>query len=565
MGVSTVFTPLNSIESPTKNKEQDEQDSNLYKNETSQNEPTDNEAGFSVKKDDRNEEISSYPMQITEKEGNTNESSQIEMPITKTEVEADDESKIHCGENDSNEIDSIKEKEAEVSVEKDNGNKESSLGPTQNAEKKGDTDEFSPKEMSALKTEIEADDESKIQSDEDHSNDMASIKEKEAGVSVEKDNVNKEISSGPTQNSEKKGDTDESSKKEMSTTKTEIKANDELKIQSENDHSNDTVSITEKEAGVSVEKDNVNNEISSVTTQNSEKKEDTNESNKKEMSTTKTEVDANDESKIYSDEDHSNDIVSIKEKEVRVSVEKDDVNKEDSSGQTQYTEKKGDTDESSKKEMSTTKTEVEADDELKICSDEVVIEQGVLHLVVVEGKELVNKDFIGKSDPYVKIIFNKQEFQSKKVRNDLAPKWNFSVDLNITQDNKDNDIEFKVFDDDFGAENFMGSFELSLIDAIKSSDKDGTWYNLEQCKTGKIFVSAVFTSDDKSAEKKTKNTFKKDEDSNSDGDKKQDKNKGDKSEDKSREEEEDSENSSWKRNDYTVNNAENLENKEKDA
>merc|ERR1711915_250956 len=305
-----------------------------------------------------------------------------------TEVEADDESKIHSGENDSNDIDSIKEKEAEVSVEKDNGNKESSSGPTQNAEKKGDTDEFSPKEISALKTEIEADDESKIQSNEDHPNDMASITEKEAGVSVEKDNVNKEISSGPTQDAEKKGDTDESSKKEMSTTKTEIKANDELKIQSEKDHSNDTVSITEKE--------------------------DTNESNKKEMSTTKTEVEANDESKICSDEDYSNDIVSIKEKE-------------DSSGQTQYTEKKGDTDESSKKQMSTTEIEVKADDELKICSDEVVIEQGVLHLVVVEGKELVNKDFIGKSDPYVKIIFNKQEFQSKKVRNDLAPKWNFSV------------------------------------------------------------------------------------------------------------------------------------------
>ena len=30
-----------------------------------------------------------------------------------------------------------------------------------------------------------------------------------------------------------------------------------------------------------------------------------------------------------------------------------------------------------------------------------------------------NKDFIGKLDPYVKIIFNKQEFQSKKVRNNL--------------------------------------------------------------------------------------------------------------------------------------------------
>merc|ERR1711915_870968 len=121
------------------------------------------------------------------------------------------------------------------------------------------------------------------------------------------------------------------------------------------------------------------------------------------------------------------DTVSITEKEAGISVEKDNVNNEISSVTTQNSEKKEDTNESNKKEMSTTKIEVKTDDELKICSDEVVIEQGVLHLVVVEGKELVNKDFIGKSDPYVKIIFNKQEFQSKKVRNDLAPKWNFSV------------------------------------------------------------------------------------------------------------------------------------------
>merc|ERR1712054_313239 len=149
---------------------------------------------------------------------------------------------------------------------------------------------------------------------------------------------------------------DESNKKEMSTTKTKVEADEESKIPSEEDDSNDIVSIKEKVAGVSIEKDNVSKEIGSDQSQNVEKKGNADESNKKEMSTTKTKVEADDESEIHSDEDHSNAMVSIKEKEVGVSVEKDDANEEVGSGQTKTAEKKGDTDESNKKEMSTTKT-----------------------------------------------------------------------------------------------------------------------------------------------------------------------------------------------------------------
>merc|ERR1712054_507072 len=260
-------------------------------------------------------------------------------------------------------------------------------GQTKTAEKKEDTDESNKKEMSTTKTKVEADEESKIPSEEDDSNDIVSIKEKVAGVSIEKDNVSKEIGSDQSQNVEKRGNADESNKKEMSTTKTEVEADDKSKIPSDEDHLNDMVSIKEKE----VEKDCANEEIGSDPTQNAEKRDDTDKSSKEKEAQASV------------------------EKEAMVSVEKDAVNEEISSGLTQSTEKKGDINTSSKKEMSITKNEVEADDELRICSDEDVIEPGVLHIVVVEGKELVNKDFIGKSDPYVKIIFNKQEFQSKKV------------------------------------------------------------------------------------------------------------------------------------------------------
>merc|ERR1712154_628343 len=173
---------------------------------------------------------------------------------------------------------------------------------------------------------------------------MVSIKEKEAQasvekeamVSVEKDDVNEEISSGLTQSTEKKGDINTSSKKEMSTTKTKVEADEESKIPSEEDNSKDIVSIKEKVAGVSIEKDNASKEIGSDQSQNVEKKGNADESNKKEMSTTKTEVEADDKSKIPSDEDHLNDMVSINEKE----VEKDCPNEEIGPDPTQNAEKK---------------------------------------------------------------------------------------------------------------------------------------------------------------------------------------------------------------------------------
>merc|ERR1711976_415566 len=56
-----------------------------------------------------------------------------------------------------------------------------------------------------------------------------------------------------------------------------------------------------------------------------------------------------------------------------------------------------------------------------------------------------------------------------------------------------------------------------------------------------------------------------DEDSNSDGDKKQDNNKSDKSEDRFREEGKDLENSALKKDDNSTDKAENLKSKEKDA
>ena len=55
----------------------------------------------------------------------------------------------------------------------------------------------------------------------------------------------------------------------------------------------------------------------------------------------------------------------------------------------------------------------------------------------------------GKSDPYVKLEFHGQEFQSRTINNSLNPEWNFSTDPLISEA-YDKNINIEVYDEDYG-------------------------------------------------------------------------------------------------------------------
>merc|ERR1712128_22316 len=134
-------------------------------------------------------------------------------------------------------------------------------------------------------------------------------------------------------------------------------------------------------------------------------------------------------------------------------------------------------------------------------NEDIVIKPGFLRVIVFKASELVNKDMIGKSDPFVRIMFRDQELKSRKVRNSLEPEWNFSANLVVSSSNGDSDIVLEVYDDDFGKENFIGSYTFSLKHAIKETDKEAIWYNLVGCKSGKIFFSTIYSPDEEPATK----------------------------------------------------------------
>merc|ERR1711915_10331 len=117
-------------------------------------------------------------------------------------------------------------------------------------------------------------------------------------------------------------------------------------------------------------------------------------------------------------------------------------------------------------------------------------QRGILKVTVHAAAELEKKDFIGKSDPYIKVVFQKQEFKSKTINNTQEPNWDFTFSVDINNP-KENSINFEVFDEDFGKDSFEGSYSLSLDRAINEST-DGDWFYLEGCKSGKIKISTSF-------------------------------------------------------------------------
>ena len=87
--------------------------------------------------------------------------------------------------------------------------------------------------------------------------------------------------------------------------------------------------------------------------------------------------------------------------------------------------------------------------QLKIETKDVpeIIKPGILKVIVFEGSNLMDTDYLGKSDPFVKIKFQNQEFKSKTLMNTLNPEWNFTANIEITS-NENSNLTFEIYDED---------------------------------------------------------------------------------------------------------------------
>ena len=121
----------------------------------------------------------------------------------------------------------------------------------------------------------------------------------------------------------------------------------------------------------------------------------------------------------------------------------------------------------------------------------MIIRSGFVKLIVFEASNLPNTKRIQKSDPYVKINFEDKEYKSRIAKNTSSPEWNFTANLMISS-NVDSDITLVILD----AEEQLGSYTLSVSEAIRDTDKEADWHQLDNGQGGKILFSVIYIPDD---------------------------------------------------------------------
>lgn len=99
---------------------------------------------------------------------------------------------------------------------------------------------------------------------------------------------------------------------------------------------------------------------------------------------------------------------------------------------------------------------------------------GILHVKVIQAFKLKKKDFMGKSDPYVKLKLTEDRMPSKKTsvkRNNLNPEWNEDFKL-IVKDPESQALELIVYDwEQVGKHDKIGMYVIPLKDLTPDESK----------------------------------------------------------------------------------------------
>ncbi|XP_071919919.1 synaptotagmin-5-like [Coffea arabica] len=105
---------------------------------------------------------------------------------------------------------------------------------------------------------------------------------------------------------------------------------------------------------------------------------------------------------------------------------------------------------------------------------------GILDVKLVEAKELTNKDFIGKSDPYAELFIRplrNRTKTSKTINNQINPIWNEHFEF-IVEDVSTQNLTIRIYDDEgIQASEFIGCARILLKDLQPGKVKD-VWLKL---------------------------------------------------------------------------------------
>ncbi|KAI9258849.1 C2 domain-containing protein [Phascolomyces articulosus] len=103
---------------------------------------------------------------------------------------------------------------------------------------------------------------------------------------------------------------------------------------------------------------------------------------------------------------------------------------------------------------------------------------GILTVTLCEGKDLKDKDLIGKNDPYVELWLDEDYKQrSSNITGTNNPVWNETFSFNVAQSSHSKKLCIKVLDKDLVGTDKIGDTKVDLKDVYTGKEFDG-WVKL---------------------------------------------------------------------------------------
>eukprot|EP01084_Bolivina_argentea_P045070 82959_1 len=103
----------------------------------------------------------------------------------------------------------------------------------------------------------------------------------------------------------------------------------------------------------------------------------------------------------------------------------------------------------------------------------------VMELKIKQGKNIHSKEFIGKSDPYVKVEWGAQSYQTKYVNDTNKPVWNESAFIFVHEKYQNKfQLKLTVMDKDIGTDDLLGTGYVAA-DRIFKECKNGSTFGLD--------------------------------------------------------------------------------------
>jgi len=107
------------------------------------------------------------------------------------------------------------------------------------------------------------------------------------------------------------------------------------------------------------------------------------------------------------------------------------------------------------------------------------------------AKNLVDKDLLGKSDPYAVISFGSQVSRTETINNDLNPTWNHEVTFKVDE-MAPSHINIEFYDEDITKDDCLGNTSIEVAKIKVLGGVSNSAQKLSNCKSGDIIYSARY-------------------------------------------------------------------------